>query len=985
MGPEGPGRVRKSELLLIVGLLISISGTAASQTDPDAISTRKRVEMLQSVLRGEVPESGLEELVGVDLSDAEAVRRRREQLAAQLEDAVPTSSTSTTSAEWRRRSIELQLAFLDKPKSFRDAVVAAEAARLRAERERAAATARAEAAARAAEAAQREKQRALEESRRARTAQLRALEARRAELAAWRVELAKAQGRISARTRDRSASRSEASRAIQGLVSRVLQARSSTAAETVYRAAQAQWIDASRELGSVLTRRSAGLDLPAPPGLGPLPATAGSTVAEALGDRIREARLEGQALRSELEALAHQNRMTALRSWSSLLDSAALARSTALERSTTGFRAAQIGWTQTGLANLRLELAAARRALLARARLWLDELERPGLQMERSELFRRGWPWLESFGVVLLALWLASRVEPLRERIRRAQSGARSLTKLRRLQAWDRALARFAGPVLFVLACEVIARVLRADERGVEPMAVLVLARWFGLYWLTRRLLDSVVLWLARRGRRSLPRRLRQDIEQSVLRATLAVIVAGAARQLARLFFGTSALANLVDAVVLAGLALAFLALVRRWRTSIAKAYLSAFPEGRLARAVERYRDRTIGLLVVLFAFVVVSVRSGVQLAREALLGFEQIRRALAFLFRLRLQRTAEETVDVETETNWELPPKIRDAFTLDPVEDDALRVDRFPALDDVVSNPTRTTLIVADVGLGKTTWLLRYAARSDAPPLWVDCGRPGRSAAADAVIAHLAGRAERPAWSGDAPPARVVVDDLHRLLVRAPGGLEPLIRLLSWTEAPDGPAEWVVAMHAPFWRWAAAARPDRVAFRRQVELEPWTEEEIRLLLMARAAASGVVHDFGALVTDATNEEAIARSGEGFTRLIWDTADGSPRVALSEWCRSLSPVGPDRVRIRLSRGPETAKLSTLGERDWWTLATIVQHNGATASTVARALRIDEGIAASILIRLVDLSLLVCEDDGRHRPSLRWERLLDRAVRRRHLL
>ena len=380
-----------------------------------------------------------------------------------------------------------------------------------------------------------------------------------------------------------------------------------------------------------------------------------------------------------------------------------------------------------------------------------------------------------------------------------------------------------------------------------------------------------------------------------------------------------------------------------------------------------------------------VSVRSGIQLAREALLGFEQIRRALAFLFRLRLQRTAEETADVETETNWELPPRIRDAFTLEPVEDDALRVDHFPELDEVLSTPARTTLVVGDVGLGKTTWLLRYASRCEEPPLWVDCGHPGRDAAADAVIAHLAGRAERPAWPGEAPPRRVIVDDLHRLLARAPGGLEPLVRLLSWTEEPDGPSEWIVAVHAPFWRWAAAARPDGIAFRRQVDLEPWTEDEIRWLLMARAAASGVVHDFGALVADATNEEAIARSGEGFTRLIWDAADGSPRIALSEWCRSLSPAGRDRVRIRLSRAPEAQKLSTLAERDWWAVATIVQHNGASPATVGRALRLDERLAAAILTRLVDLGLLMREDDGRHRPSLRWERTLDRAVRRRHLL
>lgn len=972
---------RLAALFIVVAATPAFAQPNGSSEPTDARQELRKIDDLQAALRGEVPASALEHLVGVDLSDPEAVRRARDELNQRLErDLTLTASTSSVS----RRLLQLQLAFLDKPKAFRDALVASEAARLGAEREEADATARAEAAVRAAEAAELERRQALTDAERAQTATLRELEQRRAELAAWRVELAEAYAGLSSRIRARSEVRSDASRAVQGLVSQVLQARTATAAEAAFRDAQAQWRRASDELEAALDRQREEAVLPPAPEVGRLPSTVGSTVAKARAVELAEALREGAALRAELLARDRADRIVALRAWAGLLDSAALARSTALDRSRPGYRAEQIGWTRTGLENLQRELTATRRALIAYTQLWIDELERPGLQMERSELFRKGWPWLESLFVVALALGAASRVRPIRARLRDAQSRARSLTRLRQLQRWDHALDRFAGPLLFVLACEVIARILRADERGVEPMAVLIVARWYGLYWLTRRALDSAVLWLARRRRRSLPRRLRQEIEASVLRATLAVIAAGAARQLARLFFGTSALSTLIESVILFGLAAALLGLVRKWRSEIAEAYLSAFPEGRLARAVARYRDRSVGILIVLFAFVAVSVRSVIQLTREALLGFEQIRRGLAYLFRLRLQRTSEETVDVETETNWELPTSLRDAFTLAPVEDDALRVDRFPGLEDVLKQPLRTTLLVGDVGLGKTTWLRRWASRLDEPPLWVDCGRPGQTAEADAITAHLSGRAERPAWSG-APPASVIIDDLHRLLLRAPGGLEPLDRLMSWTEAPGGPAQWLVAIHAPLWRWASAAQPDRIRFRRQVKIEPWTEEEIRWLLMARAAASGVVHDFGALVADATNEDAIARSGEGFTRLIWDAADGSPRVALSEWCRSLSPIGPDRVRIHLSRAPDTSRLASLSEPDWRAVAVIVQHDGASSLEVASALRRDESIVEANLTHLTELGFLVREDDGRHRLSLRWERPLDRAVRRRHLL
>lgn len=969
---------------LIVGTSASVPINARAAPEPPP-GIEAQIEALQAALRGEVPEAPLEALVGVDPSDPEAARRRARELDERLTDTVPTSSTATTSAALERRLAELQRAFLAKPQSFRDALVDAEASRQQAELEQAAAAARTEAAERAARDAQIERARAFEEARRARTAARQALERQRLRVASWKLQLANAYAELSQAARERSEVRSQASRSIQRLVGRVLQARTASAAEALYPEIRRQWRGASDQLGRALARFEAPVRLPPAPELD-LTASISSTVTEALRREIEVTSAEALGSRRDLRALERASRMGAIRAWWKLLRSASLARSEALERSGAGFRRARIGFSRTGLENLRLELEAAGRRLRAWLRAWIEELEEPGLQTQREELWRRGRPWLESLGILILALALWSRVGPLRRRIRASQARASSLGRLRRLARLDRFIEQLAGPILFVATCEVIARVIRAEEHGPELSVLLGLARWLGVYWLARRALGIVVLWLARRRRVSVPRRLRNEIERSVIDATRALALAGAAIQLSRGLFGTSAISTWLASLAVAGVVATAFWLMRRWRDAIAEAYLAAFPEGRLAREVEARRGRTRAIFVVFFALVAVLVRSAIQLAKEAILRIEQIRRALAFLFRLRLQRHAVEE-EKEEERARELPEGIREAFTLQPAREDALRVDRFPGLDDVVKTPPRTVMLVGGAGMGKTTWLARLEVVMETEAIRVECGRSElEDPRAETIRGWLAGRGDPPEWrSAGERPRLAVVDDLHRLLLRAPGGLAPLDRLSVLTEDPRGPECWVISVHRPFWRWAAAARAGRFSFRRRIDLPPWSEEEIRWLLMARAAASGVVHDFGDLVSDATNEEAIARSGESFARLIWDASDGSPRVALYEWSRSLMPLHAERVRVRLYRGPDPTPLSALTEETWRLVAAIVQHDGLTRESAARVLREDEAAIGSRLGRLVDLGVVSPGDEGLHRLTVRWERTVERQVARRHLL
>ena len=137
------------------------------------------------------------------------------------------------------------------------------------------------------------------------------------------------------------------------------------------------------------------------------------------------------------------------------------------------------------------------------------------------------------------------------------------------------------------------------------------------------------------------------------------------------------------------------------------------------------------------------------------------------------------------------------------------------------------------------------------------------------------------------------------------------------------------------------AARPRRIRFRSEQTINEWSEGDIRMLLMARAAASGVVHQFEDLVVDAAQSDAaLVRSSESYVRLIWDYADGCPEVACHFWLRSLVYVADDRVRVRLFSAPNGTRLERLPEEARFVYAALVTHDALSAEHVARVLRVE---------------------------------------------
>lgn len=961
---------------------------------PGELPLEARSELLRQALEGELSSATPSaEALGYDLAKPEqvtarkqVVTRRLESLDARLESLTSTTSTTAVQLSRVRQVLKLEAELLSRsPESLR-ALVQAEKAQREAEAERKRANERVRAAARMEAEAELARRAALAAAARAVSEKVAELEERTAAIEEVKAELSRLKGfRSQART-IRSRERKTTSSQIQRLVADAHRVRTASQARALFDGVQAAYEGVDLGLSQALSLAEGRVRLPDVPALLEPPTSVTSTIARAAYESMEAARKDAIDLRSSIDEEELRAQAAELAAWAELSSAVASARNDVWSRGGAPrldpFQPAAF-WKQ-----LEREARVVFNRLRAYVRLRTlqisQDLEDPSSVPWRTV----AWPYVKGLLVALLAVWLHNRIYALRRRLLGARQQLRSIRSVQLVNRVERALGRYAAPLLFVLAVEAIGWVTVPSERGPELVVAQVLARWFGVYWLLQRVLVGTVLGLARRNRRRITVPIEQAIERSVVTSTRGLVGAGFILNLTQRLLGGGYLATTIRVLVVAWLVLMALRLVNRWRTAIADAYLDAYPQGRFAKSIEQSKNRWTGFVVLLGTFVVVALRSIYTLAKDALLQIEQIRRALAFLFRVRLERLRDEAASEAPVED--LPMRIRATFTTRPLDDSRLRVDRFPHVDDVEAlleacrkkRGVGSVLVSGRPGYGKTTWLHRLEEVLEGSAIWLSLAHDPESDLHQEMLDYLYGRRDKPpVLNCDV----LLLDDLHRILARRPGGLMPYERLVAWMESTEGRPVFVASIHEPFRKYLDAALPHRVPFRREWSLGPWTEDDIRRLIMARAAMSGVVHEFDQLVRDGSSEEAMARSGEAYTRLIWDYADGSPRVALHCWTQSLVPVGGKRVRVRLFRSPSTELLEQIPQSALWLYGAMMLHDGLRPDDAGPILRWPTGRCESVFRWGMENEVLCKDDQARFRPQVAWELPLLRHLRRYNVL
>ncbi len=445
---------------------------------------------------------------------------------------------------------------------------------------------------------------------------------------------------------------------------------------------------------------------------------------------------------------------------------------------------------------------------------------------------------------------------------------------------------------------------------------------------------------------------------------------------------------------------------IKWWHDDIVDAYLRYRPTGVLSNMVRSTRGHIYGFIVAQVALLVLSASAVFGALHKFVLEFDHSRRALAYLFRRRLERQAGSALD-EANATAPLDVRAEACFSRDPVETATLVCERFPGMAQFEqallgfrdSGHLGAFLLVGREGFGKTTWLKRAKRHAEAEGHAVKLiSLRKRAFTPEAVFTTLIKELEL----GDIAPTLealsqallagdkrvVMVDDAQLWFLRAMGGAEGFKAFQTLVERTGHHVFWLVACgHHAFeflsWAWRGEG-----VFRQVVELSRWSEEEITELLEKRTRAAGLQIVYDDLLVDRLEgvdaASQLLSTARDYNRLIWDYAEGSPRAALLAWRESLVPAQGRRARVHLFASPNLRALERLKDDEKFVLACVLWHGAITAEDAARSLRLSEETVRVTLRRLTEAGVLI-DDAGLHEISEQYWPAATRHLVRNHLI
>lgn len=660
-----------------------------------------------------------------------------------------------------------------------------------------------------------------------------------------------------------------------------------------------------------------------------------------------------------------------------------------------------LGLGELGRGELGRELQQARLLFTYWARrAWHDV---PKLPRRFGSLFLRSRSrtdllWTAAWVVFVVVLW--RQREAVTERLRAWVHEHTAEREWRRLL---RPLWAVFGPLLVPLALIGALHVLLwllddlSDSLAIDALRVVALnVAWFSFLTIA---VSGVFVSRLRHGaaRASVARRILASVRMVLGFGLVVVLIT----DLGELLFGRGYVYEVVVDLAWFGVVPIAAILIHRWADDVCEVHRERHPEGFVARSLARGDSGLRRRLLTAAAALQLAIAGTYSALKDLALRFEQSRRAFAFLFRRRLERRTEGKVN-EAELR-ELPQALRDAFHETPAAPE-IAIDHYPGLDALVARIAErkqrsvglTVALVGERGIGKTTWMQELVRRADLDAAILDVPHrlidPASLCAWLAQALELAPSAtveELAAQLGAGEGQRVILlDNCQNLVVRAIGGTVALEALLELASHTAERVIWVCSFARNTWLYLERHRQGQDLFAQQVSLERWSEAEIAALVKKRMDAAGMQASFRDLVVDQLKgsalEDAVLRTQGEYIRLLWDFAEGNPRIAIHYWLHSLMERDGE-LRVRLFAAPDVEDLDKLHEESRFLLATIALHENATVEEAATSLGSSIRQCSALLSYLRSLHYVGRDPQGQWRITTHWYRGVIRYLRRRRLL
>ncbi len=445
---------------------------------------------------------------------------------------------------------------------------------------------------------------------------------------------------------------------------------------------------------------------------------------------------------------------------------------------------------------------------------------------------------------------------------------------------------------------------------------------------------------------------------------------------------------------------------LRTWRPLVVREYLRrSDPDSPLSQITERHAQRFYGVFVVAVALVIVLARQIASFVRRNLSDLDSTKRVLAFLFRRGVEKNAHEHGRV-LESPHVLPDDLIEFFPADGLDPSDRPVKR-PCIEELCELFTAwqehhtdgSVVLVGENGMGKTTVLRMLERELEEPVVYAKLIT--KITTSERLVQRLARLLEL----GDEPTDErdmirmlydsghrvIALDNCHHLFLRTVGGFDAWESFTRIVNETCDHIFWVVSCNATAWDYLGNIASRVSYFRRVVELPPWSDEDLRRLILTRMRRARYRISFtDLLVTKIDGVKASTRiigTSHGYFRLLWDFTDGNPRLAGHFWLRSLVPEDERRrVRVHLFSPPPLSELEELPDNILFVLVAVAEHENVTPDELTTITNFSPDFCRFALRFGRERGYLWRHPTtGRTYLSFYWQQSIVRFLKRQHLL
>lgn len=242
-------------------------------------------------------------------------------------------------------------------------------------------------------------------------------------------------------------------------------------------------------------------------------------------------------------------------------------------------------------------------------------------------------------------------------------------------------------------------------------------------------------------------------------------------------------------------------------------------------------------------------------------------------------------------------------------------------------------------------------------------------------------------------PPTLFAIDDLQYLMLRKVGGFAALQAVLAVLLGSAERHFWLVSFHKPSWIYLQGLALDIAEdmFRAEIELLPWTGDQLRDWLEDRTRRAGFVPVYDRLLRwgslrRETAGPALQRAITAYWRLLVERSHGNPEIATVHWfdslCRSRSER---RLAVMLFDLPAIGELDELDDDELFVLTALTIHGRLTTDQLTKVLNLSSSTVVVACRHLAGLGILERSGAQGFATAARWRMSIHRHLRQKNFL